>query len=978
MPLGGRDAPTLERDRELQTIRQGLTSAATGEGRRLLVDGPVGIGKSRLLHEAHALATASGMEVLHARAGELEREYPFGLVLRLLEARLAHASAAERRRLLRGRAGLATPVLMPGGQPAEHLATADEFALIHGLYWCIVNLAENGPTALIVDDVQWADDLSLRFLVYLAERLDDLPVALIIAQRAGEPETKSELVTRLSTTADQYLRPIELSRAGVQRLVAAANLDGATAEFASACWDATRGNPFLLLELLAVFRTDAEAGLRAHPQRVGGFAPQTVGRSVRLRLQRLGPDAVAIARAGAVLDEETSLPTVARLAGLSHDRAAAAAERLHASSVLARVDPVSFAHPMIRSAIYEDLVPDERPKAHAAAAELLNARGASPEVISRHLLVGSPIDAPWVVEALHASARAAAHKGAPGAAVRCLRRAVELSESAASRAAMLIDLGLVEAATGQTASLARFELALRMLDESDERARALQALGHTLYRFGRHAEAAETFRAGVALFDEEHRELALTFEISFICAALYLESLRDEAVARLLAVAETISSRRPRTSAERSVLAVLAIHRSATAPYAPADAEMARDALRDGALLGEGTGESVAITHAILALLMSGCAPEAERAVDGMLADARERGAALAFAEGSWIRSLIMLSRGRLPDAMADAQAALDRVERGWSANVLVPKAVLAVCLVERGELEAAAEILDTAERPAPGSDLLGVDKYFGWARGQLRLARGDGAGALEDFLAVGAIPYGRDNPGFLPWRSLAGRAASAVGDRRGALVLIDEEINDARSAAIPSALGAALAARAVVEDGPDAAGQLGEAIAILEAADAPLELAYALYHQGRVHRRAGRRVACREPLRRALEVAHQAGATALAERARDELIASGARPRRAALHGVEALTPSERRIAEMAATGSTSRAIAEDLFLTKNTVEWHLHNAYRKLGAGSRRELVEVLAAGRPGTAPPRESLPSAPSPGDGKDTVTREPAQR
>lgn len=114
----------------------------------------------------------------------------------------------------------------------------------------------------------------------------------------------------------------------------------------------------------------------------------------------------------------------------------------------------------------------------------------------------------------------------------------------------------------------------------------------------------------------------------------------------------------------------------------------------------------------------------------------------------------------------------------------------------------------------------------------------------------------------------------------------------------------------------------------------------------GRLHRRAGRRVACREPLRRALDLAHRCGALALECFAHDELLASGARPRSAVLSGFEALTPSERRIAELAANGLTNREIAETLFLTRNTVQWHLRHICRKLGADSRAALSAQLAA--------------------------------
>jgi DNA-binding CsgD family transcriptional regulator len=142
---------------------------------------------------------------------------------------------------------------------------------------------------------------------------------------------------------------------------------------------------------------------------------------------------------------------------------------------------------------------------------------------------------------------------------------------------------------------------------------------------------------------------------------------------------------------------------------------------------------------------------------------------------------------------------------------------------------------------------------------------------------------------------------------------------------------------------GDDALDRLREAVETLEASAAELEHARALTDLGAALRRAGKRSEAQDSLRRGLDLAHRCGALSTAERARAELTAAGARPRRAALTGFDALTASERRVAELALEGLTNREIAQALFVTVKTVEWHLGNTYGKLGISSRRELKSV-----------------------------------
>jgi DNA-binding CsgD family transcriptional regulator len=207
-----------------------------------------------------------------------------------------------------------------------------------------------------------------------------------------------------------------------------------------------------------------------------------------------------------------------------------------------------------------------------------------------------------------------------------------------------------------------------------------------------------------------------------------------------------------------------------------------------------------------------------------------------------------------------------------------------------------------------------------------------------------GFAGLGGRNPAIHAWRSDAALALLALGDDRRARELADEELELARAWGAPRPLGRALRVAGLARGGDAGLALLGDAVDVLEPSPARLEHAKALVELGAGLRRANRRADARPPLRRGLELAMICGATPLSERAETELLATGARLGRIALSGVESLTPSERRVADLAASGASNREIAQALFVTVKTVEVHLSSAYRKLDIASRRELSGAL----------------------------------
>jgi DNA-binding CsgD family transcriptional regulator len=264
--------------------------------------------------------------------------------------------------------------------------------------------------------------------------------------------------------------------------------------------------------------------------------------------------------------------------------------------------------------------------------------------------------------------------------------------------------------------------------------------------------------------------------------------------------------------------------------------------------------------------------------------------------------------------------------------------------LAEQGRLEAAERLLDKAGLLGPVPPTILLAAALG-SRGRLRLAQGDHGGAVDDLTAMLDRNAGhhrrRVEP---PWRPLlaealvlAGRSAEAAAEAEAYAALAAEW-------GTRRAFGHVARMRALVAPREQAIALLEEARTHFAASHARLELARCLTELGARRRAAGERRAARTILRDAHDAAHACRATALCERARAELLLAGGRPRPAAGAGVGALTPAERRVADIAASGATNREIARRLYLSPKTVEMHLRSAYRKLDLPGRDGLATAL----------------------------------
>jgi ATP/maltotriose-dependent transcriptional regulator MalT len=439
------------------------------------------------------------------------------------------------------------------------------------------------------------------------------------------------------------------------------------------------------------------------------------------------------------------------------------------------------------------------------------------------------------------------------------------------------------------------------------------------------------------------RELRERVEAQLLSATTMARSLAPRAERRLDQLCEEAMAGRV---TDRVLLANVAAFAVCSREPASGSVALAERALAGGELVGG--RDPLAICFAANALIFSDRLVAARQVWSDALAEARRKGSALMFSFASVFRSHVEWRLGSIPEAEADARAALELTEVR-EAQVGLPFALsgLIDALIERGELDEAERSLVESGIAGPLPELLHVTFALD-SRARLRLAQGRAQEALDDLRECARLLEGWRirSPGRIPWRASAALALTALGKREEAIRLALEEADLARRFELPRELGIALRAAGLAEDGDRGIELLAEAVQVLKASPAVLEHARALTDLGAALRRNRQRSDAREPLRRALELAHRCGATALADRARVELVATGARPRRTMVTGLDALTASERRVADMAAKGLTNRQIAQDLFVTEKTIEWHLGQAYRKLGIGSRSELPRVLGA--------------------------------
>jgi DNA-binding NarL/FixJ family response regulator len=922
----------LQRDAEMAALDRQLAEVRAGAGRVIVVEGPAGIGKSSLLTAVTRAAAATGLRALRAWGGPLEHDAGWGIARQLFAPVRAEPGWDG---LAVGAAALAKRVL--DAEPdAPGVADDAMYAAAHGLTWLVSGLAERGPTLLIVDDVHWADAPSLRWLVQLARQLGELPLGVLCAVRAGEPPGEPGLLAELlAAAAEPPVRPLPLGPAAVEQVVSA-RLPAAGSGFAFACHAATAGNPYLLTALL-----DHLIAERVEPSdevgaRLGAFGPEQVARGVERQLARLPAGAGALARAFAVLGRDAPLRHASELAGLPAEEAAHRADQLRAAGLL---EGEGLVHPLVARALYDGMPAGERGLAHAAAARLLERERADPETVALHLLRTEGAGDAGTVAILCAAAERAGARGALESAATFLRRALaEPPLAPGVEADVRSRLGLLLATRTRTEAPDLLESAVDRAASADQRSRIALSGARALGLAGYFPAATALCRRvlnqpGDAQPGEVQPDVLARLEAELTGNAWLDVSTVAEARERLHRQAGTVGH----TELWRVHAAWEAVCEARPVTEARAHLAAGLEQIEPGSILG---------THAALALIACGdLEPALEHCVE-LIDAARPRGWLTVLAHGCFLRAIANVRAGRIRDAEADARLAFDfKLANSPSSALMWAVIPLVDALIELDERAEADNVLTAAGCQGPLIDGALTTPMVLERRARLRLAQGRPSEAHADLCAAAErwAALGIRHPWLAAWRVDDCEALAALGDLATARDRAEEHLDLAERAGIPGPRGAGLRALARVTGSVE---QLEAAVELLAPTADRLEHTRALVELGSALRRANRRAAAREPLSQALAQADRDGMRRLAVRARQELHAVGARPRRSALAGVDALTPAEHRVARLAADGLGNRDIAQELFVTRRTVETHLTHAFQKLGVTTRADLAAFFQA--------------------------------
>ncbi|MFI7704285.1 AAA family ATPase [Nonomuraea sp. NPDC049480] len=927
----------IDRTTELESLGAHAAAARAGRPRLVHLTGSAGIGKTSLLRAFLAGDACRGMTTLDASCRPAQVGTAWSTVQELFRPVVPAADRAPASPLFRG-AQHALPALLPG-TPGEQ-PPAPTHPVLYALHVLAANLMADGPLVLVLDDVQWCDEQSLRWLDFLLRRASELPLLVVLAQR-----TETRLVASGTATEIAARHPVttialaSFTATEVAEMVGRVLPGPVEPSFTRTVAAMSGGHPLVLTRLLRALRT---AGVRPDEDegRVVEIGRAVVAASVREVLGHLPDHVRDVARAVAVLGEE-SADLVGALARVPDVLTGSAVAVLRRAGLVAR-DRSDLVHDVVRSAVLQTIGAHGQANLRNTAAILLSDAGRPADKVAEQLIRMPYGTRPWMVSMLRDAACLAEREGAPAAAARYLRHLLEaepgdvpvrvhlarlLVETDPSEATLLIKEGLTLTPDVRTRAEAAVEFAMACI-AVDQSAAAVPVLIEVL------DDLDLALGSGSADVDQELRTLAES--------ALFLTgSAERSTMASLREHIDRIGNLSGHTLERHRLLAVTSLLTVTGDCSAEEAVEQARQAL----LLPEDT---LAGWPQIVSALVLSFADEVEEslgAFDGVLRYAEEKGAVHTYALALSSRASVLYGLGMIPDAMADARLAVkiaDTQPQGKSSRTT--RITLAGLLIDRDEPEHAETLLAQIEPLALDRSVWG-HPWFLMVQARARRALGDQDGALRLLTACAESidETGSVNPVFLPWWADTACLLAEMDRRDEAGQVAERGTEVARRWRTARTLGLAALARGVSASGGASVDLLTESVEMLSRSPARGEHARAEHLLGRAFLAIGDQNAARRHLRAAADLARRCGALALAKAARRSLIDAGGRMPEITSSMVDILTRTERKIAGLATSGMSNQAIAQSLFVTIRTVEMHLTSVYRKLGVNGRAELRSV-----------------------------------
>ncbi len=927
---------------ELAAIDAALSRLATGTGGALAVSGEPGIGKTRLLAEAGARAEARGCLVLEGQATELERDFPFGVVVDALDTQLA-ALAAPHLRGLSGEQRRLLAAVFPAlaGHEGEGALPAEErFRAHRAVRELLALLGRTRPLVLVLDDLHWADAASLELLDHLLRRPPAAPVLLLLAQRTGAP------LGPLARVGERIeLGPLTSEEA--ERLMG----EDVPARTQARLYAETGGNPFHLEHLTRAWRRDGTAADAA--------VPRPVEEALAAELAGLDPETQRVLQGAAAAGDPFTPEEAAEVAGEDPARALAALDRAIAVRLVRGTEtPVlfRFRHPLARKAVYASAGEAWRVGAHARAAALLARHGAGPLTRAHHLERSAVRGDEDAVGVLTAAGQAAAAV-APASAARWCAAALRLLPEDAEDGRRVALLGPLAAALGSAGRL--HESRARLLEILDllpaglgeARGRVTAFLARIDHLLGRNDDARRLLEQTLADVSDQRSADAARLELELAAHGFFLgdwTALRAHAERGWDAAAD-VGDRGLRATG-----AALLGH----AEYCVGRLGAARERLAEAVLIVDGPerdggGASLDALDWLgwfeLKLEEYDAARQHfTRAVEV----ARRDGGGHLLASLTFGLVLGSAWSSRLGDALEHSDASLE-LARLLRSDRMLSWALGLRTLVQlrRGAVGEALVHGEEARRLGAG---LPANTFFavmgGWFGEALIEAGRPARGREEILLALGGPGLPGIEAAYRPYfYDVLTGAEVVLGRREAAAEWARVAEETARGLGLPGRTGAALHAAALVAEDPDEGAELALGAAAEFATGHPVEAGRARVLAGRRLGEAGNREEALAELRRAgteltaLGARHHAAQAVRERRRLGEHVARGGR-RGEETSGLASLSGREREVAALVEERLSNREIAERLVLSEKTVERHLSRIFVKLGARSRVDVARAL----------------------------------